>query len=219
MEREPKDILQLERELNGLNLDDPLAFINFYERNTNAIDSIEISKDAQHYYFKLRLFYKYGLNLAGRGEYTKSVTVLEKALKMFDRNPRINTEDGREIISIESLLWNYGASLWETKQIERSKTVFERLVKDYPNNDKYKKWLNGLLDERLSKITQPFWIVGGIWLVCELTIFKNFDSNTQFWLSIGGALILLTLLALELVGYLMKRKSTRVHKNNNKSKL
>jgi len=209
METGLKDIHQLKQEFDNLNSSDNLAYIRFYESNLYSIDRIDIGKDNNHYNAKLRLFSEYGLSLVGGGHYTKGATVLEKAIPMFENAPNQDFNNLRKASYFEHLLWSYGVALWETKQIESSIKVFNRLVDYYPDNDKYRIWLNGLKATKIKKYTKPLWIGIAIWFVCDFTIFEKFDSIVQFRLSIFGATLLVIVGLLELYIYITKKKKAR----------
>lgn len=213
METGLKDIHQLKDEFDNLNSSDNLAYIRFYENNLDSIDRIDIEKDDDHYNAKLRLFSEYGLSLVGGGHYTRGASVLEKVIPMFENAPNQDFNKLKEISYFEHLLWSYGVALWETKRVESSIDVFNRLVDYYPDNDKYRSWLNGLKATKIKKYTKPLWLAIAIWLVCDLTIFERFESIVQFRLSIFGAALLVIVGLLELYIYITKRKKARMHNN------
>lgn len=208
MENELKDIYQLKKEFDKLKLSDNLAYIRFYESNIDSIENIDISKDNDHYTAKLRLFSEYGLSLVGGGHYTRGASVLEKAIPMFENAPDQDYDKLKEISYFEHLLWNYGLALWETKRIDSSLEVFNRLVDYYPDNDKYRNWLNGLKATKIRKYVNPLWIIVWIWIIGEFTFFEKFEKRTQFYLAlIGGALFIVVGL-LELYIFIVKRKKS-----------
>lgn len=211
MEPELKSIHKLKEEFDKLNSSDNSAYIRFYENNINSIDKIDITKDDDHYTAKLRLYSEYGLSLVGGGHYTKGASVLEKAIPMFENAPNQDFNKLREISYFEHLLWSYGVALWETKQIESSVKIFNRLVDYYPDNEKYRSWLNALKVIKIKKYTKPLWAVCMIWLIGELTVFEKFDTNTQFNLSIIGAGLLIIVGLLELYIYITKRQKAQIH--------
>jgi len=213
MDKELKDIYQLKQEFDNLNSSDNLAYLRFYENNIDSIENIDIDKDDDHYNSKLRLYGEYGLSLVGSGHFTRGASVLGKAIPMFENAPKQEYSKLMEISYFEHLLWNYGLALWETKRIKSSIEIFERLVDYYPNNDKYRNWLNGLKATKIKKYTKPLWIVWMIWLFCEFTFFEKFDSRTQFHLAAIGAGLFIIIGLLELYIYITKRKKARMHNN------
>ena|SRR5690554_1778653 len=204
-----KDIQQLKEEFDKLGKADNLAMVKFYESNADSINSINVNKDNSHYDAKLRLQSEYGLSLVSAGYYSQAVSVLKDSIEMFESSPTIDSKNLYEITYFEHLLWNYGLALWETKKINEAKILFDRLALNYPKNEKYRAWLNGLKAEKVKKITRPLWIVCGIWLIGELTVFEKFDNSLQLTLSLVGILFLVAVGVAELYIYLtMKKKAS-----------
>ena len=206
METDLKDIYQLKEDFDKVNSSDNLAYIRFYENNQESIENIDITKNEEHYDSKLRLFSEYGISLVGGGFYTKGASVLAEAIPMFENAPNQDFDELKEISYFEHLLWCYGIALWETKQLNDSIKIFDRLVDYYPDNDKYRKWRNQLKANKISKITTPLWIICLIWLLGELTLFEQFESMTRFKLSLIGFILLLTVSFFEYYKYLTKNK-------------
>jgi len=204
-----KDIQQLKEEFDKLGKADNLAMVKFYESNADSINSINVNKDNSHYDAKLRLQSEYGLSLVSAGYYSQAVSVLKDSIEMFESSPTIDSKNLYGITYFEHLLWNYGLALWETKKINEAKILFDRLALNYPKNEKYRAWLNGLKAEKVKKITRPLWIVCGIWLIGELTVFEKFDNSLQLTLSLVGILFLVAVGVAELYIYLtMKKKAS-----------
>lgn len=200
-----KDIQQLKDEFDKLGESDNLAMIKFYESNIDSINNINPKLDNNHYDFKMRLQSEYGLSLVSAGYYSQAVSVLKNSIKLFENAPTVESEKIHEITFYQHLLWNYGLALWETKKINEAQTLFERLVLNYPKNEKYRVWLNGLKAEKIKKITRPLWVICSIWLICELTIFEKFDQNLQLLLSLIGILFLGSVGIIELRIYFLRK--------------
>lgn len=205
-----KDVQQLNAEFDKLGNSDNLALIQFYEANLESINHIDTSQDNNHYDSKMRLQSEYGLSLVSAGYYTKALMVLADSIQMFENSPSIENDKIYTITYFEHLLWNYGVALWETKRIHDATLLFERLVRNYPKNEKYRAWLNGLKAEKIKKITKPFWIICGIWLLGELTLFEKFDPSIQLTLALVGVLFLVVVGIAELYIYLTMKKKASV---------
>ena len=206
MTSEIKDIHTLKKEFDEVPSSDNLAFVNFYERNSHSVESININKDEGHYNAKLRLVSEYGISLFGSGQYTQAVKVLSEAIPMFENAPNQNRSDLKNISYFEHLLWSYAVSLSETKDLNDSIKQFERLVDYKPENDKYRNWLKALKGQKISKLIKPLWIFIFAWLIGEFTFFENFSSELQFRLSLIGGFLLLIAGGFELYIYLIKKK-------------
>lgn len=205
-----KDVQQLNAEFDKLGNSDNLAMIQFYEANLESINHIDTNQDNNHYDSKMRLQSEYGLSLVSAGYYTKALLVLADSIQMFENSPSIENDKIHTITYFEHLLWNYGVALWETKRIHDATLLFERLVRNYPKNEKYRAWLNGLKAEKIKKFTKPFWIICGIWLLGELTLFEKFDPSIQLTLSLVGVLLLVVVGIAELYIYLTMKKKASV---------
>jgi tetratricopeptide (TPR) repeat protein len=206
MTSEIKDIHTLKKEFDEVPSSDNLAFVNFYERNSHSVESININKDEGHYKVKLRLVSEYGISLYGSGQYTQAVKVLSEAIPMFENAPKQNGSDLKNISYFEHLLWCYAVSLSETKDLNDSIKQFERLVDYKPENHKYRNWLKALKGQKRSKLIKSLWIFIFAWLIGEFTFFENFSSELQFRLSLIGGFLLLIAGGFELYSYLIKKK-------------
>lgn len=210
MENRLKDINELKEELKEEfgegKKDDNLSYIKFYEVNIKSIDNIDISIDDDHYGFKLRLICEYGLCLVAKGQYTKGVSILDKAVPMFENAPNQNLDELKNSSYFQDLLWSYGSALWQTKQNKHSTAIFNRLVNYYPDNDRYRNWLEGLEAAKIKRYTYPFWSICAIWLIGEFTFFEIFNLRIQYILAIIGGVLFLIALFLELYIYVIKRK-------------
>ncbi|MEQ8554062.1 MAG: hypothetical protein RIC06_22660 [Cyclobacteriaceae bacterium] len=193
------------KEFDEVPSSDNLAFVNFYERNSHSVESININEGKENYNAKLRLISEYGISLAGSGQYTQAVKVLTEAIKMFENSSNQNESNLKNTSYFEHLLWNYAISLYETKDLKTSIKQFERLVTYKPKNDKYKNWLKALKAQKISKLYKPLWILIFLWIIGGFTFFENFSSELQFRLSLIGGLFLLIAGGFELYIYLIKK--------------
>jgi tetratricopeptide (TPR) repeat protein len=196
---EYKTIQQLEDEFDLLTPSDNLAFIRFYENNKHSIENTDSSIDGLNDKFKLKLVCEYGMSLVDGGQYAKGVSILEKAIPMFENEPDNSKTDLKNNSYLEHLLWHYGFALWEIKQINDSIKIFKRLVNYYPENDKYRNWLTSLKASKIRKIANPIWIACFIWLLGDLIIFSKLDSQTRLFFSILGVSLLITVGIMELI--------------------
>jgi tetratricopeptide (TPR) repeat protein len=180
MPSEIKDIQTLKKEFDEVPSSDNLAFVNFYERNSHSVESININKDQGHYNAKSRLVSEYGISLFGSGQYTKAVKVLSEAIPMFENAPNQNKSELKNISYFEHLLWSYAVSLFETKDLNESIKQFERLVAYKPENDKYRKWLKAIKGQKISNLIKPLWVFMFAWLIGEFTFFENFGPEWHY---------------------------------------
>ena len=163
-----KSIQELKDEYDQLGKADYLAMIKFYESNVDSIDAIDIAIDNVHYDAKMHWKSGYGMSLVSAGYYSQSTTVLEDSISMFENSPSIEPDKLYTINYFEHVLWNYGIALWENKNIPKAKMLFERLTKHYPDNEKYRAWLNGLKTQSLRKIANIVALIGALLLIGEM---------------------------------------------------
>jgi hypothetical protein len=64
--------------------DDSLAFIRYFERNSDDIEKLDDS-DGEQKFFKLKMNGDYGLCLANSGNTVKAIKVLEKFIPKFEQ--------------------------------------------------------------------------------------------------------------------------------------
>src|SRR5690554_4068659 len=162
---------QLKEERDALDAKDNLAFIRFYEENLNSIEAIATENNIDLYFFKLHLIGEYGMSLSSAGYNKKALPHLKNAIDAFEETYRNNKDELIEITFYQHLLWNYGLTLWHTKELNLAIETFERLVTFYPKNDMFKEWLYSLKKQKIRKFTNPIWYIAGIWLIGEFTFF------------------------------------------------
>ena len=154
-----KNIQELKEEFEKVRSSGDRSFIKFYEANIDSIDDIDPTLNEDNYNVKLRLQSEYGLSLVGAGYYTKAIPLIEDSIFMFEELYRADINKLYGITFFELLLFNLGRACWETKNILKASLTFNRLVENYPENEKYRSWLNGLKVEKVKKIIRPVWIL------------------------------------------------------------
>jgi tetratricopeptide (TPR) repeat protein len=203
-----KNIKEIQREFNGLKHSDAREVIKFFEENFESIESLDISKTDEEYKTKLKILCDYGVCLVVVGNYSKGAKILNNSIPMYEYAPDQEYSKLQGNGYFENLLWSYGLALSETKQINDSIKIFKRLVEYYPDNEKYRKWLNQLKANKISKITTPLWIICMVWLFGELTFFEQFESTIKFRLALVGFILLLIVTSIEYYKYLIKKKKS-----------
>lgn len=201
---------ELKAEYDQLGKSDYLAMIKFYESNIDAIEAIDITIDNAHYDTKMHWQSEYGMSLVSAGYYSQAIPILKNSIAMFENAPSIESERLYSISYFEHVLWSYGVALWEIKNIPEAKQLFERLTKYYPNNEKYRAWLNGLKTQFLRKVANGVAFLGALLLIGEISIFErmNLDSNLPLFLL--EILVVLVYISLELRIYLINKKRRKV---------
>lgn len=209
-----KDIHQLIKEVDALKLDDNNAYLEFYENNIESIEKIDPTHDREHFNAKLRFTKVYGISLVGVKQYSRGMLVLKDVISTYEKLAREENSNLKDWPSFENILWNYGLALQLLDEDKQSYSVFKRLAKYYPESKTYKVWLKSLRLILLRKYVSTLTIVVVIWVLSELTIFKNFDSKLKDNLSLIGDLLLGVWCVLTLYIYWLKRENTKAQKSS-----
>lgn len=186
---------------------DYMALVKIYEANLDVINQIAAADNPRYKDIIMQLKGDYGISLVHSGYYSKALNSLEESIVMFENSPSRNEEDLYSDTFTQQILWSYGVALWETRKLKEAKAHFKRLVLLFPENDKYRTWLNGLKVEKARKISQPLWVICAVWLVAEFTIFEQFNPRIQLILSIVGLLFLIFVVSIE--RYIYKKNLNR----------
>jgi tetratricopeptide (TPR) repeat protein len=201
-----KDIKTLKEEYDKVPSSDNLLYVKFHEENLDSINNIDLHKDTAHYNVKLKLTCEYGISLFGSGQYTKAVKTLSEAIPMFENERNWTEEELKAVGYFENLLWYQAVSLYETNKINESIVLLQRLTNYYPQNDRYNNWLKAIKSQKITKSIRPLWFVAVAWVVAEFTVFENFDSRTQFILSIIGFALFAIGASFEFYNYIFNKK-------------
>lgn len=189
---------------------DYMALVKIYEANLDVINQIAAADNPRYRDIIMQLKGDYGISLVHAGYYSKALNPLEESIVLFEKSPSLNEADLYSDTFTQQILWSYGVALWETRKLSEAKAHFERLVLLFPENEKYRMWLNGLKVEKARKISQPLWVICLVWLVAEFTIFEKLNPRAQLILSIVGLLFLSFVVSIEL--YVYKKNLNRSSK-------
>jgi hypothetical protein len=184
--------------------DDSLAFIRFFESNSDAIEKLDDSDEEQKG-FKLKMNGDYGLCLANSGTTEKEVKVLETFIPRFEKESGLTQTELVTTPYYEHLLWAFGSSLYYTDKINETEKTFERLVKMQPDNQKYKNWLKGTKEKRFSKFRKVLYVSFFAWLAIDVLFIKSMDIGLKGIFLLSGAIVLGATVVLEIYVFLLKR--------------
>jgi len=199
-----KDFVELENEFQNTQ-GDALSIIRFFEKNKADIDYLDDTTEPSNG-FKLKLFGDYGVSLAMSGNTIKALSVLDEFMPKFEKDLEDYDEEYKMSSYYELLLWTYGYTLHDVKRYQDAETVFSKLVKLYPDNTKYKKWLAASKTNRFSTIRQTLWTSCFILLAIDILFEKSMEPglNNAFWLTVG--LTIISTLILELYIYVTRKR-------------
>ena len=199
-----KDSVQLENEYEHLK-GDPLAVVRFFEKNKDDIELLDESQMSVRH-FKLTLYGDYGISLAVNGNIHKAIPVLEELIPAFEREAEKYDRELETSAYYEKMLWAFGCSLHEAKRYQEAQRIFDKLVKYYPDNTKYKKWFVTAKANRLSAARQSLWVACFAFIVIDFLFNKDMGEAMKnlFWIT--AVIILFVTLSLELYIYLIRKK-------------
>lgn len=198
-----KDFVELENEFDNVK-GDSLATIRYFEKNKEAIDYLDDSVVSNRS-FKLKLYGDYGIGLAVSGNINKALTVLDDYIPAFEKE----SEEDQELLSspyYEHLLWTYGYSLHDAKRFKDAERVFNKLLKQHPDNSKYKNWFVASKTNRHSTIKQALWTACFLLLATDFLFGKDMGLRLKALFWITAAITLTSVLSLELYHHFIKRK-------------
>lgn len=200
-----KNILQIKKEFEELDLEDGLAYIDFYENNLDSIQNIDEKED---YQTKLSLKTEYGLSLVRMGHGQKGILVLKDVLAIFEKSKDPDQLKGLAVY--ESVLWNYGFALMVFNQEKLAYKMFKRLVLAYPENGIYQIKYVELRIFHLRKYTRALAILVLLWVLGEFTVLNNLDHKIQAGITVIGDTLLICWCILSIYIYWMRRRKIQV---------
>ncbi len=198
------DFKKLENEFFKVK-DDSLAFIRYFESNSDAIEKLD-DNDEEQKGFKLKMNGDYGLCLAGSGSTDKAIKVLATFIPRFEQESGLNDTDLLKAAYYEHLLWAFGSSLYYTDKVDETEKIFERLVKMQPDNQKYKNWLRSTKEKRFSKLKKGLYISVFTWLFIDILFIRSMDSGLKGIFLMSGAGVVCGTIILEAYLFVLRKR-------------
>lgn len=146
---------------------DPKLFIDFYECNKNLIEGADSSTSNPDYDDIMRITSDYALSLSQYGSSRKAIPYLDKAIQLFKDS---SLTDLTKVYMYEILVWTRGVENYDRKKYSIAKSDFQYLVENYPENDKYKRWLLASRTIQLKKFVNYLWMATLICFVWETMV-------------------------------------------------
>jgi|SRR5690554_290929 len=164
------DILEstYENVYNDTSTKKPEKFIEVVESNWKQIDEIE-TRTKEQLYFKTRLTSDYGITLSKVNRFEESLSIIEKATKMFEN--QINDPFKESLY--EALIANRAYCNQQLKNISKAEKDFELLCRKFPDKSNYRDWLIGIKSTRLRKLDNLFLVLISIGIFFAIV----FDEN------------------------------------------
>jgi tetratricopeptide (TPR) repeat protein len=134
---------------------DSRNFINRIEGKTYLIEET-LYEDYEDLKIATRHLSDYGIMLYKSGYLNKALNYIELAIAKFENDRNINIADLLEEPLYEKLIFHRGMALYNLKKHNEANIDFQRLIKYFPNNDKYNSWIKGIKAQRYSLIEWGF---------------------------------------------------------------
>ncbi len=164
--------------------------INSFDNHQSTIDTFNYSSTPELSNSYLRLLSEYALSLSVLDKDKKAIPFLDKALLLYERN---YSKELFQTETYEFLLWHRGKCNFNLKHFDIAKADFDVLVKHYPDNAIYQKWVDEFANIKLSRLINVFYFLLFISLICSF--FKNnlLLHNVSFYLLfVFGGIIIVT---------------------------
>ena len=179
-------------------------FIDNYLKHETEIEETDYNSSQETYDIYSQLIADYAIALSSTNSYKKAIPVIDKALDLFLNNKKHTPDTLRNVGFYEALLFNRATCNYYLDKFELAKPDFELLIKLYPDNSDYPKWINGFKTKKLYRLRNLlFYIIATSTLI--VSIFKNQTLLKYIFLGIGlTSLVLAGIIELNL--FIRKRK-------------
>ena len=134
----------------------PKVFIKKVEPYIKIIEKDYSGKEYDLYYKTTRLLSDYSIQLVNDGYSKKAVAFLDKAIARIEKDIKLKNKNLFEETIYETLIWNRGMNNFNLNKKKVAKDDFKRLIKSFPNNDKYQNWYKACSDRNYGKIEWSF---------------------------------------------------------------
>jgi tetratricopeptide (TPR) repeat protein len=179
--------------------------IDFFERNSLAIQNLDEDADLETLQTKTSLISDYGYSLAKNGQSEKSIPILIEALRLHEKHPAFEANN-KNSNGYKSLTFLLGEAFHKTNRVDDSKRTFDRLIKLAPDNEAYKTWVTGTKNHNRNRISKVTFTTFVVWLLISVL----FRDSMPSWLLLTFNMVGLTLFVIwtfvDIKSYLVKRK-------------
>ncbi len=182
--------------------------IDFFDANSLIIQNLDENKDTDTLTTKMCILSDFAYALAQSGQSTKAIPFLKDSIKLQEQHPTF-IDNKNKSKNYESLLFELGRAFHQTKNIDDSIMVFERLIHLAPDNEGYKTWILGTRNHKRNRIIRFLYLSFTIWLFIGVLFLKQFPSPIDLIYKLLGLTLFAVWTALEIINFLTKRKYAR----------
>jgi len=143
---------------------DSRIFINRIDSKVHLIENTDYL-DYEDYKKATKLLSDYGIMLYLAGYLKKALNYLELAIKQFENDKNISQLDLLDEPLYEALIFHHGMTLYNLKKFNTANIDFQRLLKKFPDNDRYNSWIKGIKAQKYNVIEWGFAIFA---MICFL---------------------------------------------------
>ncbi|MHB9141759.1 MAG: tetratricopeptide repeat protein [Paludibacter sp.] len=179
-------------------------FIDNYRKYETVIEELDYNSSEETYNRYSQIIADYGIALSNTRSFKKAIPIINQALDLFINNKKYTPDTLRNIQFYEVLLFNRAICNYYLDKFELAKPDFELLIKLYPDNTDYPKWIYGYKTRRLNQLRNILMYIVTASIVIEC-FFENFTIWKYIFLGIGVISIVISRIT-ELIILIRKRK-------------
>jgi hypothetical protein len=180
---------------------DSRVFVSLYEQNKAIIENADITNDEWNRYYVVQLMADYALSLSYVGSISKSLPYFDKVIPLVEARQISEKKKPFDLPLYEKLIWNRATTLHNLKKYDLAAKEFEKLVINFPDNDKYRNWLRGSQAFKLNKISNVCVVIGVAGCISNYISPKGLIWKIELYIAIAA---IAAYLILQLLIYLKK---------------
>lgn len=179
--------------------------IDFFEKNAVMIHNLDEDRDKDTLLIKTNLLSDYGYSLAKSGQVSKSIPILQAALRLHERQLDFRSKK-TDTNGYQTLLFLFGEGLYKTDRIDQSREAFDRLLSLNPTNESYKSWFVRIINHKRSKISRFAFLAFAIWLLVSVLFKDVMIGWMRLTFNLIGLTLFITWTIVDVKNWLIKRK-------------
>lgn len=180
------------------------TFVTLFEKNGLVIENANLDLLSQNKGLIIQLTGDYAIALSGIGNLSKSIIYFNKAIPLIENSGKEKSIDLFKTPLYEAMLWHRGVTFYYLKQYKLASTDFEKLVKNFPDNERYSNWMKSALIIKLNRIGNVFWGITFLGLFVSIVTDRGTDYHeTAQYI---GICAILSAITVEILKFMKKKK-------------
>jgi tetratricopeptide (TPR) repeat protein len=179
-------------------------FVENFEKQQNAIDTVDYNATVESQEIYSKLLADYGIALSEIKSYKKAIPILTKSLELISNNKKYSPETLYKLETYELSLFKRGFCNYHLDNYELARLDFELLIKHFPDNSIYPKWINAIKNHKIVRLKNISW-----YFVAGAVLIEGFLDKTPLLKTITlglGLIAFLFAILVETILYLERRK-------------